>query len=117
MTTFEDVKVGDRVRLTHKNGDLAEFTVNCVYRDELYSLVSVYDEEDGWQTEILETPLPTKHGALIGHPTESRFVQFLRSSNRWQEVADGDANPTTEAYVRQAMRENGFVVLFPGIDV
>lgn len=116
MTTFEDVKVGDRVRLTHENGDLAEFTVNCVDGDELYSQVNTYDEEDGWQVEILEQPLPTKHGAMIGHPTDTEWAPFVyrAATSAWYLVGHSSRQP--EDYVRHYMRSFGLVVLFEGID-
>ena len=117
MTTFDDVKVGDRVRLTHENGDLAEFTVTDIGSGKYW--ISGMDANtftaDGWQVEILEKPLPTKHGAMIGHPTDAGWVPYVYRADlgKWYRIDEG---PASEATIRWFMRARGFVVLFEGID-
>lgn len=123
MTDFSDVNVGDRVRLTHENGDLAEFTITRTNKvsgtiesqSNAYALVSSF-----WTVEILERAaekLPTGQYAVVGHKDDPDWNPYIRINGEWFEV-DATLNINTkfpEEEIREMIRNHGFEVLYEGI--
>lgn len=81
MIKFEDVQVGDRVKLVNENGDTAEITVTDVVSHTIYSEMNGFPKEkSGWSVaEILPRPMPNKPGTILqwGHP-DSKYVKTKR---------------------------------------
>lgn len=89
---FEDVQVGDRVRVTYKDGDVLECTVGVAgYRIESESGVLAAAERDrDYTIDILSRPkpsLPTEAGSFVEADGEL-FV--LRSLGIWIGVTTGN---------------------------
>lgn len=85
MIKFEDVKVGDRVKLTSKTGDIAEVTIT---EEPPYGQGVLESDEhlfwtDKWSvTEILEKPVPDKLGTILKWPGESSG--YVKTGEGWR---------------------------------
>lgn len=114
MIKFEDVKVGDRVRLTG-NGEVHEFVVQASqHRPSLTdSGYRYYNDPDSWEVEIVPEPLPTGEYAVIGSRKDpDLFEGIYFESSEW---SDRNGMTYSEDKVRDAMRELGLEVLFEGV--
>lgn len=114
MTTFADIKVGDRVRLTG-NGEVHEFVVQesqhrPILTDSGYRY---YNDPDSWEVEIIQKPLPTGEYAVIGSGKNPDLIKgFYFEALEWRNC---DGMTYTEEEVRELMRKNGLEVLFEGV--
>lgn len=117
-----DVEVGDKVRVTLDNGDSAEFTVTILRTLSVESAHNIYTNATIQSLEVTEkklVPLPTKDGAIIGHPSHSGYIthQLSRTGN-WYRVdtsSGGSISPSSEETVRMAMAMSPkFEVLYEG---
>ena len=85
-TTFADVKVGDRVRLTG-NGEVHEFTAGEATDSWIKITESghMYYWDNDWQVEILPKPLPTGEYAVIGSRKDPENVHgFYFEGGKWR---------------------------------
>lgn len=94
---MENIKVGDRVKATNKNGDTAEFTVQGINRDDSGSYASTtnwYFIHEGWTFEKIEPPLPTEPGIYQPNntniPIQNMRTFALSSSGYWREFRVSD---------------------------
>lgn len=90
---MSDVKVGDRVRLENKNGDVAEFKVTLVRSGSLESETNFYPLADGWSlAEILPPALPNEDGIFLPIVYDGRAVKypniFARTKGVWYNVGN-----------------------------
>lgn len=118
MNNFDNIKKGDRVKIETHEGDFAEFTVHTKEYRLINSKANRYDHRNIKSLEILPLPLPTRRGAMVGHPTDSGYVHYtLESDGSWYFVS----GVTKEIFkvdletVRSAIREVGMTVLFEGV--
>ena len=114
MTTFADVKTGDRVRLTG-NGEVHECVVQASQHRPILtdSGYRYYNDPDSWEVEIIQKPLPTGEYAVIGsRKNPDLFSGFYFEASDW---LDRDGMAYTEEEVREHMRERGLEVLFEGV--
>lgn len=94
-----DVKIGDRVCLTHKNGDTAEVTLIRVESYAVESTCNYFAERDGWTvTEVLPKPAPQEPkglGAAVqyeykyGSGSTAKTTVVRTPGGDWADV-DGD---------------------------
>lgn len=122
MTSFKDVKAGDRVRLTRDNGDDLTFTVQSTEFNNDCIVGAAHNRfirEEGWNVEILQKPLPTGEYAVIGHPgpNDMEWAPYIRQGGDWweAELPESQAFEVTEDQIRVMMRDHGFKVLYEGI--
>lgn len=117
-----DVEVGDKVRVTLDTRDSAEFTVTVIRTLSVESAHNIYTNSTIQSLEMIEkklVPLPTKDGAVIGHPTHSGYVTYqLSKSGKWFRVdtsEGGTVHPSSKWEVRVAMTDSPkFEVLYEG---
>ena len=110
-----DVEVGDKVRITLKGGDSSDITVAVTALGSLESKHNFFGGGVIHSLEILErkqVSLPTKYGALVGHPEENEWHPYTLVNGQWYEAAS--KAPTDEDNVRWYMQNRGFVVLYEG---
>lgn len=86
--TLNDVKVGQRVQLTHANGDTAEVTIVRIGLTGTYfdgPNNSFFIQPDTWTiTKILHKPLPTEPGLYAPTPTADNQVYLvLTAQGKW----------------------------------
>jgi len=111
---FTDVKAGDRIKLTRKNGDEITFTVADVRgRTAEDSYKAVYYPNE-WDTlEVLVPPLPTGEHALVGHPTDKEKWPFLLIEGKW--YRPGARTTSLPGAVSWYMANEGYEVLYEGV--
>lgn len=116
-----DVEVGDKVRITTKNGDSSEFTVTVAALGSLESRHNFFGGDCIQSLEVIEKkqiPLPTKDGAIIGHPSVSGWVFYqLNRHGQWWLVdtsVQGNMEKVSESRPSGAIRTLGFEVLYEG---
>lgn len=110
-----DVEVGDKVRITLKGGDSSDITVAVAALRSLESKHNFFNWDVLQSLEVLErkqVSLPTKYGAIVGHPEENEWRPYTLVNGQWYEAAAKE--PTDEGYVRWYMQNRGFVVLYEG---
>lgn len=91
MIKFEDVRVGDRVKLVNENGDTAEVGVVEVGGHLINAgSVTFYDFDDWSVAEILPKPMPNKPGTILrGKYSKDTYVRMekdwtlARDSSQW----------------------------------
>lgn len=120
MTSFKDVKAGDRVRLTRDNGDDLTFTVKFLNENVIRAEAFNVNPGEGWSVEILQKPLPTRQYAVIGHPgrNDLGYVPYIRQGEQWWMVDPQDSLflPASDDEIREMISEYGFKVLYEGIE-
>lgn len=113
-------KVGDRVRATlGENVLVGTWGVGgggLCNRIVLDICHVIGQEWDGWQFEQI-VELPSSPWALVGHPTDSGYIPYLRDrKGNWHEIGDdGRSLPVDEGTVRHYLGR-GFTVWFEGVD-
>lgn len=109
-----DIEVGDKVRVTQDTGDSSDFTVTVSARGSLESRHNFFGGHYIQSLEILkrDVKLPTKYGAVVGHPDADDWHPYTLVGGQWYEAASNA--PTDEDDVRWFMQNRGFVVLYEG---
>lgn len=94
---MENIKVGDRVKATHENGDTAEFKAVQVTSDSYVSASNWYYRNEGWKFEKIEPPLPTEPGiyqdVYQGSPME-HAVTYRLGVLGWTDMTNTDFDVT-----------------------
>ena len=104
--SFENVRKGDRVRLTVANGDLAEITVLSVAHSAIYDRANRVIRGKDWDTlEILPKPLPTEPGF------------WLSGGSVWEIDDDGDVFALVRHRLALDARHAPFIRLVPESEV
>lgn len=92
---FENVNVGDRVRLTHENGDVAEITVTTIYDEGTYLETehNGFNATHGWTVEILTPSEPTTNGTLVTlfDVAVGRERTIVRIGVKWTDINEAPA--------------------------
>lgn len=116
---FEDIRVGDRVRLT--NGDeVHEFTVEDVRPGGIvHSAHNAYVRATGWEVERMEKPivLPTGKHALVAHPNSDSYVAYILVDKKWYRInpeGGTDFKKVSGYDVVQAIRVAGLEIVYEG---
>lgn len=88
---FENVNVGDRVRLTG-HGEVHEFTVDNTGVGYIESKCNVYNATHGWTVDILAPTEPTANGTIVTlfDVAVGRERTIVRVGNWWIDIADSE---------------------------
>lgn len=115
---FEDVKVGDRVRLVHEGGNETTVSVTDVCDGWIYSETIAITDCCAWHVaEILPKPvvLPTGENAMVAHPTDPSRIPFVRMGHAWNQVFIDTVRVVSGEEVQKFIRDDGFEVVFEGV--
>ena len=100
---FENVNVGDRVRLTG-HGEVHEFTVVNAEHEYIESKCNGFNATHGWAVEILTPEEPTANGTLV--TLFDVAVEYertiVRTGNRWTDINEAHAQYGWDAWVDDA---------------
>lgn len=84
---FSGVQVGDRVKLSRKNGDEYTFTVEQNHGHCIRSRSDVVYGSEWDSLEILAKSLPTVNGSVIRSRVSAQ--QYVRVNETWMSVRNG----------------------------
>ena len=84
---FENVNVGDRVRLTG-NGEVHEFTVERRGPDYFSTRYSTFMDSEGWTVDILTPEEPTTNGTIVTlfDTSVGRERTIVRTDGMWVDI-------------------------------
>ena len=101
---FENVNVGDRVRLTHENGDVAEIT--AVYTGDEYigSKYNTFLSNEGWTVDILAPTEPTANGTIVTlfDVAVERERTIVRTGVKWTDINEAPAQYGWDTWMNDA---------------
>lgn len=104
-TKFEDVQVGDRVRLTAANGDVAEFTVVDGTGNVLHSAVNGHCKGDWEKAEILTRAQKPLDPGLYENGNCNQFFILLPDGRAFFTCNEGSWIAVKEENVRRCLEE------------
>lgn len=117
---FEEIRVGDRVRLT-ANEITHEFDVGEVIGDYIYDRTGRHYTKVNWKVERLTEPfkLPTGEWAMVAHPTNNNYVAYVQRKGSWFTLDEIKDEPfigrvVPEETILQNIK-NGYQVMSEGI--
>ena len=100
---FENVNVGDRVRLTG-HGEVHEFT--AVYTGDGYigSKYDTYLSTEGWAVDILTPNEPTANGTIVTlfDVAEERERTIVRTGVKWTDINEAPAQYGWDTWMNDA---------------
>ena len=100
---FENVNVGDRVRLTG-HGEVHEVTVIGASQHLLTSKHNVYNATHGWTVDILAPTEPTANGTLVTlfDVTVGRERTIVRTGVKWTDINEAHAQYGWDTWMSDA---------------
>ena len=100
---FENVNVGDRVRLTG-HGEVHEFTVDNTGGEYIESKCNVYNATHGWTVDILTPTEPTANGTLVTlfDVAVGRERTIVRTGVKWTDINEAPAQYGWDTWMSDA---------------
>lgn len=101
---FENVNVGDRVRLTG-HGEIHEFTVTRTGGGYISSTHNRFEDDlEGWTVDILAPTEPTANGTIVTlfDYSVGRERTIVRVDNRWIDINEAPAQYRWDTWMDDA---------------
>lgn len=100
---FENVNVGDRVRLTG-NGEVHEVTVKHQGPDYVSSAYNTFLSNEGWTVDILAPNEPTANGTIVTLFDVAVECErtIVRTGNQWTDIHQSHAQYYWDTWMSDA---------------